>query len=61
MKLKESVEVAYVNVISKFGYDQINISFRNVLLKHTSNPSKFAGKIIRSHFCPKWCNYIYET
>ena len=41
MKLEERVNVTYVNVIPKFGNDQINISHRNALLKNMSNPSKF--------------------
>ena len=41
MKLEGIVDVIYVNVIFKFGYDQINISYRNVLLKIMSNLHKF--------------------
>ena len=37
MKLKGSVRVTYVNVITRFGYDQINISYRNALLKHVKS------------------------
>ena len=40
MKLEHGVDVAYVNVISKFGYDQINISYGNVLLKNISKSQK---------------------
>ena len=39
MKLKGSVDVTYVKVIPKIGYDQINISYRYALLKNMSNPS----------------------
>ena len=38
MKLDKKVELIYFWVIIKFGYDQINISYRNVLLKNISNP-----------------------
>ena len=34
MKLEGSVDMTYVNVIPKFGYDQINISYRHALLKN---------------------------
>ena len=43
MKHQGSVELTCVNVISKFEYDQINISYTNALLKNMSNPSKFSG------------------
>ena len=43
MKLEGSVELSNVNVILKFGYDQINISYRYVLLKNMSNLSKFGS------------------
>ena len=34
MKLEGSVDVAYINVVPKFAYDHINISYINVLLKN---------------------------
>ena len=37
------VLVTSVKVILKVGYDQINISYRNVLLKNISNPSKISS------------------
>ena len=37
MKHTGSVELTYVNVIFKFGYDQINISYRNALLKNVKS------------------------
>ena len=40
MKLEGSVIVIYVNVILKFGYDQINISYKNSLLENMPNPSQ---------------------
>ena len=43
MKLKGGVAVTNVKVIFKFGYDQINVSYRNVLLKNMSNLSKFSS------------------
>ena len=43
MKIESSVDMAYVYVISKFGCDRRNISFRNVLLKNMSYLSKFGG------------------
>ena len=43
MKLNGNVVVTYVKIILKFGYDQINISHRNALLKNIPNPSKFGG------------------
>ena len=43
MKLEGSVELTFVNVISKFGYDQINFSYRNALWKTYPNLSKFGG------------------
>ena len=58
MKLEGCVDVTYVNMITKFCYDQINISFRNALLKNMSNFSKFGShekpsKIKLSHFHSK--------
>ena len=41
MKLGGIAEVTFVKVILKFGYDHINISYINALLKKMSNPSKF--------------------
>ena len=38
MKLDGSVDVTYVNVITKFGCDQINITYRNALLKIMLTP-----------------------
>ena len=35
--------VILLSVHLKFGYDHINISYRNGLLKNTSNPSKICG------------------
>ena len=43
LKVGGIVEVTYVNVISKFGYDQINTSYRKALSKNMSNLSKFGG------------------
>ena len=43
MKLKDSVDMTYDNGIAKFGYDQLNISYRKTLLKNMSNPNKFNG------------------
>ena len=43
MKLGDIVVVTFVKTILKFGYDKINISYINVLLKHMSNHSKFGG------------------
>ena len=43
MKLDGSVELTYVNVILKFGYDEINFSYKNGLLKNLSNLCKFGG------------------
>ena len=45
MKLESSVDMTYVNRIAKFGYDQINISYRNMLLKNISIPSKFMNDL----------------
>ena len=61
IKLEGGVVGNYVNVISKFGYDQINISYRNLLLRNMSNPIKFGShkkhiKIKLFRFDPKWCN-----
>ena len=39
MKLDDIVVVTYANVILKFGYDHINNSYRNVVLKNMSNLS----------------------
>ena len=35
--------MTFVKVVLKFCYDQINISYRNALLKNMSNPGKFGG------------------
>ena len=43
MKLEGSVELSYVNMILKFGYDQINNCYRNTLMKNMSNLSKSGG------------------
>ena len=43
MKLGGIVVLTSVKVILKFGYDHINISYRNALFKNMSNPSKFGS------------------
>ena len=48
MKLEGIVELTYVNVIPKFGYDKINISYRKVLLENISNPNKFSSCFIKT-------------
>ena len=35
--------LTHVNMICKFGYDQINLFHRKALLKSISNPNKFGG------------------
>ena len=40
MKLEGSVVVTSIKVILKFGYDEINISCRNALMKNMPNPNK---------------------
>ena len=44
MKLGSNLELTYVQVILKFGYDEINISCRKALLKQTYQiPVSWAG------------------
>ena len=52
MELKGSVALTYVNVILKFGYDHLNISYRNVPLENISNLSKFRDHMWQSKI--KW-------
>ena len=40
MRLKGIVVVIFIKVISKFDFDQINISYRNMLLKKHAKPWK---------------------
>ena len=40
MRLEGIVIVTLIKVIPMFGYDQINDSYRNALLKNMSNPVK---------------------
>ena len=43
MNLEGSVDVTFFNVIPKFSYDKINISYRNAQLKNMSNLRKVGG------------------
>ena len=39
-----SMDVTHVNMVPKFDYDQINISYRSALLKNMSNLNKIVKK-----------------
>ena len=60
-----NVVVTSVKVILKFGYDQINISYGNALLKNMPNPVSLVtitkhNKIKCPSFHHKWWNIVLK-